>query len=52
MDLMDKYLAWSDNLAEELGTLGIILLIVGGVWIVSIITAIINVAAWYFQPVS
>jgi hypothetical protein len=51
MDLMDKYLAWSDNLAEELGTLGIIALVVGGIWIVSIIFALINVAAWYFQPI-
>ena len=51
MDLMDKYLAWSDNLAEELGTIGVIALVVGGVWIISIMIAIINVAVWFFQSV-
>jgi hypothetical protein len=51
MDLMDKYLAWSDNLAAELGTIGVIALVVGGIWIISIMIAIINVAVWFFQSV-
>jgi|ETN07SMinimDraft_1059922.scaffolds.fasta_scaffold1003374_1 uncharacterized protein (DUF3820 family) len=50
MDLMDKYLAWSDRLADRFpfGGMGLLIMIVAGIWMVSLLKALI---AWYVQPV-
>ena len=55
MDLMDKYLAWTDRLADHFpfGGMGFLIAIVGGVWIVSVVRAITSVVIWwYVHPVS
>ena len=55
MDLLDKYLQWTDSVADNFpfGTLGLLLLTVGILYGTAMTLSLIQVwVAWYVQPVS